>query len=375
MAFENFRAQLNQRLGERVFLDAQRSLMTPVRMSGALLACYALSVVILLIPVAMIAIGIWAIAVHSALFFAILGGIFLIWVGVVLLPRPLKNEARTLRRSDLPQFYALLDEVAGALGTRAPDGVQFTFEMNAYVVNYGRFGRDRVLVLGVPMWLMASRQERIALVAHEMAHFANGDVARSGLVWAAWRTVLRWDYVWSIEDNLFRRDLLAMVMEVIQSLLRLPVRGAGHLLMLLSFHSSQRAEYLADGMAARVAGRDASVTLLRKFAVAPIAARDVVQLYPYSRDQNGRIFDVILKTIADVTEDEKQALEADAAQQKSRVDLSHPPTSYRIAFLQLLDGDATTIRADRFDFDQLAAELQTEVDRQGKRLMQRYEVS
>ncbi|MEV0381997.1 hypothetical protein [Nonomuraea sp. NPDC050643] len=51
--------------------------------------------------------------------------------------------------------------------------------VNASFRIYGR--RRRVVEIGYPLWLILTPQERVALLAHEMAHSSNGD-GRHGLV-------------------------------------------------------------------------------------------------------------------------------------------------------------------------------------------------
>lgn len=374
MAFESFRNRLHRVQGERVFLEAQRALMEPPRISGTLLACYGVATLILLVPVSVICLGLWMIIGLSQHMFAILGGIVILGAGLVLLPRPHKSEERTLTRAELPRLYTLLDDVAGALGTKAPDGVQFNFDLNASVTVYGLLRRQRVLTIGVPLWQVLSPQERVGVIAHELAHFVNGDPARGVLIHAAMQTVARWDFLWTDNDTVYVRDTLTILMEGIQWLLRLPVRGAGRLLMWLQYTASQRAEYLANGLAAQVAGRDEVVALFRKFALAPLAHQAVPMLYPYSRDQNARIFDVMVTAMTNATPEQRTAFEAEQARDKTRMDQSHPPVSYLIAFLELLEDTEGSVQADRYDFDAILIEMKPEADRQGKRLMQRYEV-
>src|SRR5207244_8660082 len=49
--------------------------------------------------------------------------------------------------------------------------------------------RRRVLGLGVPLLAILEPQERVALVAHELAHARNGDVGRTLVVSSALRTL------------------------------------------------------------------------------------------------------------------------------------------------------------------------------------------
>ncbi|WP_309114375.1 hypothetical protein [Saccharothrix sp.] len=51
------------------------------------------------------------------------------------------------------------------------------FEFNAGASDHG-LRRRRRLVLGLPLWGVLEPQQRVALPAHEMGHFVNGDPTR-----------------------------------------------------------------------------------------------------------------------------------------------------------------------------------------------------
>ena len=226
-------------------------------------------------------------------------------------------------------------------------------ESNAFAVTYGIVKKQNEIAIGVPLWRVMTPQERIAILAHEIAHFGNGDPARGTFMWLALQVVARWEYLLAPDENpLYAPGLASMITAYMQFIARLPVSLLGQLLLYLQYHDHQRAEYLADGMAAKAVGVEAMQSSLKKLALMDEAYGSVQSLYPFSKDQNGRIFDVT------------------AAKETARVDATHPPTAYRIAFLGLLESEGDIVDAAAFDFAVIENELRAEADRQGRRLMQ-----
>ncbi|MET7418610.1 M48 family metallopeptidase [Dactylosporangium sp. NPDC005555] len=147
-----------------------------------------------------------------------------------------------------PALFGLLRRVADAAGTPMPHEVHLDHDVNAAVTVRG-IRRRRVLCVGLPLWAALDPQERVGLLAHEFGHFVNHD-ARRGLVVRGGLRVLH--------------GMLGVLAGAVRggSLWVLPVvfLGAPVLwllsvtLLILSGRDSQRAEYLADQIATRVAG-------------------------------------------------------------------------------------------------------------------------
>jgi Zn-dependent protease with chaperone function len=112
-------------------------------------------------------------------------GLFLICLAVQLRPRRGTVDGEgLLRRADAPQLFALVDEIARVLGTRTVDVIQCTHHFEIRAVPFGL--RRRRLDIGLALWETLTPQQRIACLAHELGHFAIGDVRHHMMV----RTVL-----------------------------------------------------------------------------------------------------------------------------------------------------------------------------------------
>lgn len=81
-----------------------------------------------------------------------------------------------LRRSDAPDLHALMIQVARKLGVRPPSEVRL-----AYVPCCGVIDRreSHLLLVGMPLLQVLTIAELRAVLAHELAHLARGDAARS----------------------------------------------------------------------------------------------------------------------------------------------------------------------------------------------------
>ncbi|KOV94545.1 M48 family metalloprotease [Streptomyces sp. NRRL B-3648] len=88
--------------------------------------------------------------------------------------------------ADEPRLWALVRELAAAAGTRAPDRILLTAEVNASVSEnprlLGLFAGPRRLHLGVPLLIGLTEAQLRSVLAHEFGHFTGGDTRLSALV-------------------------------------------------------------------------------------------------------------------------------------------------------------------------------------------------
>lgn len=202
-------------------------------------------------------------------------GALLVIVGGTLRPRLGRleralGEADELTRDRAPQLFALVDQVAAAVGAPRPHIMGISAEWDAAAGAYG-LRRRRLLRLGLPMWTALRPQERVALLGHELGHYVNNDGRRGVLT----HTAL--DFFGRLADLLDPRrigqemiddgfNLVVRVVEwVVWPLLWTVSRLArlAHLaLTLFAARDSQRAEYYADALAVRAGGTTATLSLL-----------------------------------------------------------------------------------------------------------------
>src|SRR5262249_42282222 len=129
---------------------------------------------------------------------ALIAIVVIVTVGAVLksLFVRVRDEAPGLPLSNQPRLRAVLDEVAGRVGTRAVDNVYFTPCTEIPVMERGgmmrqmRGASERCLILGAGVLDGMKVGEFKAVLAHEYGHFSNADTAGGGFALAVRRSVL-----------------------------------------------------------------------------------------------------------------------------------------------------------------------------------------
>jgi Zn-dependent protease with chaperone function len=125
----------------------------------------------------------------------------------------------------------------------------------------------------------------------------------------------------------------AMIANAVLFVLSLITRPFVLAFEVLMRRESQRAEYLADSIAADVAGRDAARSLLRTLHLTPslIAGARTLAVRGESED----VFGVMRRRVADTPEREWQRLDRVMEMEETQLDSTHPPTAERI---RVIDG-------------------------------------
>jgi len=213
--------------------------------------------------------------------FAIVAGVILLGMAYITFPRPAPMP-EIVDRGQFAHLYQLADLVADALGAHHVDGVAVDGEFNA---SFGRYGwrARRVMTIGLPLFTAIEGQERVALVAHEIAHDVNRDPARGLFVVNAWNILIE---LYGFFLPQYAGIGLAYAVDCAPSVNLVRVGGAlGNLVLraggalvrpllrlfvVLMRRDSQRAEYVADALAADVAGDAATRGLLRKVQLSAV---------------------------------------------------------------------------------------------------------
>ncbi|MEU8894157.1 M48 family metalloprotease [Streptomyces sp. NPDC048442] len=200
-------------------------------------------------------------------------GVVVLAVAYVLRPRVarLPKDVPLLHRADAPRLFGLIDEVAEVVGTRSVDVVVVEARANASVTTYGLKQR-RMLTLGLALWESATPQQRIALLGHELGHYANGDTRSSIVFVNALRSLSTW---LTMLDRTDEPDLFEMAANALTFLPRKAALGLLVVLDQLTLRSSQRAEYLADVFAARAGSGAAAAELMDLLLMAEVADGEV----------------------------------------------------------------------------------------------------
>ncbi|XVU21888.1 M48 family metalloprotease [Actinoplanes sp. CA-054009] len=231
--------------------------------SPARVATLAASIVLLAAVLAVAAVGVWLVLYDFFSVSTVLG-LVLLAVAFVLRPRlsGLPGGVIVLDPARTPALVALVERVATAVGAPAPAIFLLGYDLNAYTMSVG-LKRERVLCLGLPLWATLEPQERVALLGHELGHFVNGDARRGLLTQMSRRTLAQVAHLFSTRTQ--GEGLIGFLAGVITTAISVIVSRTSMALQLLllwtSLRDSQRAEYLADELAARAGGSAAAAAL------------------------------------------------------------------------------------------------------------------
>jgi len=176
------------------------------------------------------------------------GGLAILWA---LLPRADNFEppGPRLEESSQPALFRVIREVAAATGQAEPADVYLLNEVNAFVAHRGGtmgFGSRRVMGIGLPLLQALSVDEFKAIIAHEFGHYSSGDV-----------TLGPWVYK--------TRAAIGRAIEGVHgTVIAAPFQWYGRQFLRLTHAVSRQQEFIADQVAARVAGAANLASALRR---------------------------------------------------------------------------------------------------------------
>jgi heat shock protein HtpX len=299
-------------------VDAAR---TAPPFSGPRLLLALLALPVHLVTVGLVALSAWGlVAGHGASvrFLGVLG----LLVAITLRPRlgRAPEHVASLRPADAPRLFDLLGRIAGSTGAPLPHQVVVSTQFNASASRAGL--RRRVLEIGAPLWVASHGQERVALLGHELGHFAHGDL-RSGLLpGAAWSTLVGWYE-------------MACPEQVVASVALAPLRWAiaGYLFLIdrINATSSRRQEYLADLDAAQVGGSEGAIAMLDVLLVQDAA--EAAMTRAAVRSDRPDMWEQLRSDVAE-RHGGRLARRRTESAQRSRADSTHPKTTLRIDLLE-----------------------------------------
>lgn len=309
-------------------------------------------------------------AIHHPWAFVVVA--FLAFVAFVLRPRPGKPPTKgLLARSDAPTLYALCDEAASALDTKPIDLLVIDADYNAQWAILG-WRRRRTLRLGLPLLAMLPPQSRTALVAHELAHARNGDSTRGFFIGGALDSLSRWYEMLGPQRDGIATHGFEFLANAVTWVLSRPIWWVLMLELHLLLRDSHRAEYLADLLAADVAGAEAVVTLHERLLLETTFFGIVRHA---SRDSAEELLLRAREAVDNVPEREVERRRRAARLEDARLQSSHPPTGSRIALVQ--QRGSTTAKVTLSDAQSAAVDAELLPKRKSveRRLVDNYRAS
>jgi heat shock protein HtpX len=294
-------------------------------------------------------------------------------------------------RSDAPALFDVIDIVAAQVGCPPIDVVVLDGEFDASCARLG-LRRRRVLVLGVPLWAALGPAGRVALLAHQLAHFVDGDpeqrlvfqpalstvgtladsFARHGRVLPDFETpgardggITAGQYSAILTHKPSRNTLESMsagLSAVAFAPLHWLFATAHRWLRTLTARSRKRAEYYADALAADVAGSVGMAEYCRTLLLHEAVFNTTRRWLRVGADMQTvqqEAADTIARHADDMALREQRSLRTDS----SRL-AGHPPIGRRLRLLRSRPPAAGRLPADTLDL----AAADTELDRDYRRV-------
>jgi Zn-dependent protease with chaperone function len=285
-----------------------------------------LSLIVIIVPVTLVGIGVWfAISTLPDLGGFFFGGIA-VAVGLFLLPSRFRLPDVALTRADAPRLFRDLDHISAAMGGPKFTHVVIDDSFSAYVVQNKK---QLVLGIGAPFWEALTAQQRRAVVAHEIAHLVNGDPARKWIVAVALQMLEKWELLIESERSGAEQAVAAMLMWP----LRWAVAVLNETIRTLLYVQSQRAEYLADALAAQVAGVDAVKQALFTSGLVDLIAKQLAEAHGVGTARGRDVIRWIVQPLNTIGASERTVYLQQYDSAIHAVDVAHPPTAFRANFL------------------------------------------
>ncbi len=291
------------------------------------------------------------------LFFPVAAGLFLCGVSVWQVIEIRRKPKDRLKRSEYPVLFGLLDSISEALKARKVESVTVSPWFDTSIGERG-FPPGLHLTMGYPWLYQLTGQEMVALMAHEIAHTRNGDLTRGGVTGNALRMIVR--FAWVIRPTaVVTLQGLAGAISIPFNLLLFAVSetciGLARFYYTLLRGSSQRAEYYADRLGARLSGSAAMISLLQKVYLENMA-HSAAQRIALGGTPRGYL-DEVQWWIERASPRERERQLRATMIESATVDTRHPPTRYRIEALQALPPSMPDLIWADVDQARLLAEL------------------
>ncbi|KOU05460.1 MULTISPECIES: M48 family metallopeptidase [Streptomyces] len=319
----------------------------------------------------------WAAAVHTpgpfALKVFIVSAVLALPIvrGMFMLRTPPYEDVPGVRvdESREPRLWQTVRDIAQQVGTRAPDEILLTGDVNAAVSEDSRLlglaGGTRRLRIGLPLMTGLSESGLRAVLAHEMGHYGNADtrlaaISERGRVHVL-RTVAHFEERAGAKVSKERarqeKKAAAAVAKgrkakevdttgtgvTYRAMARL-YTAYGKFYLRATLSGSRRAEFAADVAAARIAGRDATSSALREIPVIDAAHDFYLNCYATLGVDAGLLpppgeFLGGFRHLLAARHAELDALRGELPTEPVSPYDSHPPIAERVARIEALPDD------------------------------------
>jgi Zn-dependent protease with chaperone function len=229
-----------------------------------------------------------------------------------------------------PELWREVRALAAAAGTRPPDEIRLSAEVNAGVTEQASFlglrGGPRTLYLGVPLLIGLDADQLRSVLAHELGHYSGAHTRLGGLIY---RGAAQLELVIAqLDDHVVVRTFF---------------KGYRTLYMAVSSAVRRQQELEADAASAQLVGPSVAASALRELAVIDAAWSHYAESYLGWAFEAGvrpaEVFEGFGRLLVDPGRAKSLAQIRRSPQhgEASRYD-SHPPVSRRVAALAQYPG-------------------------------------
>lgn len=336
-----WRLRLEHKLADALYRELETGSIHRPGWDAARVAAHLLSALILLLPLLGFLAGIALLVFYRPLWFSAVLSLLAFAIAFAFRPRAadLPEDVHLVHRDQAPTLYAVLDELATAVGTRKVAAVAISAEANLWYQQIGWRFRP-VIGIGLPLWAGLRPQERIAILAHELGHGRHGDARSGWLVSSAWSVLEGLRETFSEQDfDRIKREYghddftgATLFSRMLNSTVGVMVRGIAWLLETLRLRSGQRAEYLADRKAGEIAGSDAAVHALERLLLADASYRAMERALRFPTEIEP--LEAVRRAVTEVPAREIERHVRASRTRETRTDSTHPPTYLRTRLLR-----------------------------------------
>ncbi len=372
--------RLGQKQGRALMERLLKAESLKPQLTASKLLAYLIATLVHLVTLAFVVVGI-ALPIWAKFnFFAIFGGVVLLLIAWMLRPRFGKVPEATTSREKLPALFELVDNIAQALDAPPVDGIVITGGFNASYAVCG-LKQKRILFIGLPLWTILNHQERAALIGHELAHCVNGDPTRSIFVGTAIQALAEWYNLLrsqprtrTIRVRSFFEVITTWAVNLITLILSIIPWVGVYLLSNLLWYETRRAEYLADQLSAKISGTPTAVSMLDKMHLGDsfVPALASVALNP-TKERDA--IEVFQQNIAALPARELERRRRVQELTLRRLDVTHPPSTYRIKLLKANPVDEPSLTLPDSLYEKVDQELGALRPAVNKLLIRNYQAS
>lgn len=390
--FEAFYKRLSSRLGKALHESLiGQNLMEASSHGRSWYLAMGFSMLVVSLYLFLWPLGLWLLIAAGGQFIKITTGLLVLALALFAWPwrrDPLPKQD-IVPRSQLPQLYALIDQISGLLKAPALTGIVLTEHYNASVRQFG-WRRRSVLYLGIPLWEMLSVEERLSVLGHEIGHLVNRDPMNNRLPALAFTILFKTGHAICPEKLVPKglthgRVVMAEEWAAVSGamLLMIPVNLAlamiargfwatGHVLLGLLWAESQRAEYRADLLGMQLSGMEPALSEMEKLTGADLVWSEVRERIN-RRQQNAdtELFTSIRTRWANLPETEKERRRRLLRQEHHRLDATHPATVFRMEMLKAQRKHIRQLQIPGRDWKALDSELESARQKIAHKLLDR----